>query len=134
VSQVETIQVDSRTYRELSLIAKTAGLTHSQAVAFLIEQFHRTSSSTDATQATPSGVPVHATYQGQRVEGVFNAETGGLTVTSAPLQGKWFRSPSGAAKAVVASLKPGVTPNRSGYDFWFVTSTGKTLASIRSGR
>jgi hypothetical protein len=131
---VEAIQVDSMTFRDLSLIAKAAGMTHSQAVAFLIEDFHRTSGSMDTTRATSSGVPVHATYQGQRVEGVFDPDTGGLTVTSAPLQGKWFRSPSGAAKAVVASLKPGVTPNRSGYDFWFVTSTGKTLASIRSRR
>jgi hypothetical protein len=131
---VETIQVDSRTFRELSLIAKTGGLTHGQAVAFLIEQFHRTSRSADATQAPPTGIPVYSTYQGQRVEGVFDATTGGLTVTSPPLPGKWFRSPSGAAKAVVANLKPGVTPNRSGYDFWFVTSTGKTLASVRSGR
>lgn len=132
--RMEAIQVDSMTFRDLSLIAKAAGLTHSQAVAFLIEQFRRTSGSMDPTQAPSRGVPVHATYQGQRIEGMFDAETGGLTVTSAPLQGKWFRSPSGAAKAVVASLKPGVTPNRSGYDFWFVTSTGKTLASIRSGR
>jgi hypothetical protein len=60
------------------------------------------------------------------------ARTGGLTVTSAPLSGTWFRSPSGAAKAVVAALKPGVTPNPSGYDFWFVAGTGKTLASIRT--
>jgi hypothetical protein len=131
---VEAIQVDSTTFRELSLIAKTGGLTLGQAVAFLIEQFHQTSTSADATQASPTGIPVYSTYQGQRVEGVFDAATGGLTVTSPPLPGKWFRSPSGAAKAVVASLKPGVTPNRSGYDFWFVASTGKTLASVRSGR
>ena len=130
---METVQVDSTTFRDLSLIARAAGLTHGQAVAFLIEEFHRTSGSTGPAHAA-SGVLVHATYQGQRVEGVFDPDTGGLTVTSAPLQGKWFRSPSGAAKAVVANLKPGVTPNRSGYDFWFVTSTGKTLNSIRSRR
>jgi hypothetical protein len=131
---VETIEVDSRTFRELSLIAKTGGLTHGQAVTFLIEEFHRTSTPPETGPSAPPGVAVYATYQGQRIEGVFDVATGGLTVSSAPLQGKWFRSPSGAAKAVVATLKPGVTPNRSGYDFWFVTSTGKTLASIRAGR
>jgi len=131
---VEIIEVDSRTFRELSLIAKAGGLTHGQAVTFLIEEFHRASGPVEAGQTARDGVPVHATYQGQRVEGMFDVATGGLTVKSAPLPGKWFRSPSGAAKAVVAALKPGVTPNRSGYDFWFVTSTGKTLASIRSGR
>ncbi|WP_329103976.1 hypothetical protein OG792_28350 [Micromonospora sp. NBC_01699] len=131
---MEVIEIDSRTFRELTLIAKAAGLTHGQAVAFLIEEFHRASSPAQVSQGVPDGIPVHATYQGQRVEGVFDTATGGLTVTSAPLPGKWFRSPSGAAKAVVAALKPDVTPNRSGYDFWFVNSTGKTLASIRSGR
>ena len=131
---MEIIEVDSRTLRELSLIAKTGGLTHGQAVTFLIEEFHRTSRPVGAGQTAPDGVPVYATYQGQRVEGMFDVATGGLTMNSAPLPGKWFRSPSGAAKAVVATLKPGVTPNRSGYDFWFVTSTGKTLASIRLGR
>ncbi|WP_433610529.1 hypothetical protein ACQP2P_41530 [Dactylosporangium sp. CA-139114] len=129
---MEKIEVDDGTYRDLSLIARTGGLTHGQAVAFLIEQFHQASRATDAGRTAPDGVPVYATYQGQRVEGVFDATTGGLTVTSTPLAGAWFRSPSGAAKAVVSALKPGVTPNRSGYDFWFVASTGKTLASIRT--
>jgi hypothetical protein len=131
---VETIELDSRTLRELSLIAKARGVTHGQAVAFLIEEFHRASSSGGAELKSPDGVAVYATYQGHRVEGLFDARTGGLTVTSEPLAGTWFRSPSGAAKAVVATLKPGVTPNRSGYDFWFVTDTGKTIASIRTGR
>lgn len=131
---METVEVDDATFRDLSLIARAAGLTHGQAVAFLVEQFHQASHPEESTPGTYDGVPVYATYQGHRVEGRFDTATGGLTVTSSPLAGTWFRSPSGAAKAVVAALKPGVTPNRSGYDFWFVTSTGKTLSSIRPGR
>ncbi len=131
---METIEIDDSTFRDLSLIAKTAGLTHGRAVAFLIQQFHQTSHRPGDARATSDGVPVYATYQGRRVEGLFDVTTSGLTVTSEPLPGTWFRSPSGAAKAVVAALKPGVTPNRSGYDFWFVASTGKTLSSIRAGR
>jgi hypothetical protein len=131
---VESIEVDSSTFRELSLIAKMGGLTPGQAVTFLIDEFHRASRPGAVGQKTHDGVAVYATYQGQRVEGTFDSATGGLTINSVPLAGTWFRSPSGAAKAVVAALKPGVTPNRSGYDFWFVVDTGKTLASIRPGR
>lgn len=131
---MENIEVDSSTFRDLSLIAGAAGISHGEAVAFLIERFHRSSSPTGVTRPAREAVPVFAIYQGCRVEGEFDPATAGLTVTSAPLPGTWFRSPSGAAKAVVAALKPGVTPNRSGYDFWFVSSTGKTLASIRTAR
>jgi hypothetical protein len=130
---VETIEVDDSTFRDLSLIAKAAALTHGQAVALLVEQFRQAARPAGEPQPVPDGIAVYATYQGQRVEGIFNVTTGGLTVTSEPLPGTWFRSPSGAAKAVVAALKPGVTPNRSGYDFWFVASTGKTLSSVRAG-
>ncbi|GGJ75139.1 hypothetical protein GCM10010123_01370 [Pilimelia anulata] len=131
---MDQIEVNDKVMRELTLIARAAGISHAEAIALLIEEFHRTSKPDAERQRTESGIPVHAVYQGQRVDGVFNATTGGLTVTSPPLAGSWFRSPSGAAKAVVAALKPGVTPNRSGYDFWFVDSTGKTLASVRKGR
>jgi hypothetical protein len=130
---METIELDSRTFRDLSLIAKARGLTPGQAVEFLIEEFSREASPRSVAGNEPEGVKVYATYQGHRVEGVFNPRTGGLTVTSEPLAATWHRSPSGAAKAVVATLNPGVTPNRSGYDFWFVAETGMTLASIRRG-
>ncbi|MFG1921741.1 hypothetical protein [Cryptosporangium sp. NPDC048952] len=121
--------------RDLTLIAKSRNESLGEAVAFLIEQFHRSATNGAQPSAPPTtGVAIYATYQGERVEGLFDPATAGLTVTSGALAGTWFGSPSGAAKAVVANLKPGVTPNRSGYDFWFVASTGKTLASIRNKR
>ena len=131
---MERVELDSGTFRDLTLIANAAGISRGEAVALLIDAFQRSSDAMAAGGSPRAGVAVHATYQGQRIEGEFDPGTASLTVTSAPLPGKWFRSPSGAAKAVVAAIKPGVTPNRSGYDFWFVTSSGKTLASIRSRR
>src|SRR4051794_18579080 len=88
-SRMEMIELDSRTLRELSLIAKAREVTHGQAVAFLIEEFHRASSSGGTEPRSPDGVAVYATYQGHRVEGLFDARTGGLTVTSEPLAGTW---------------------------------------------
>jgi hypothetical protein len=32
---------------------------------------------------------------------------------------------------VVSALNPSVAPNGSGWDFWIVTATGKTLRSVR---
>jgi hypothetical protein len=131
---VESIDIDTGTFRDLTLIANAAGITHGEAVALLVDRFRRSTTPAPAAGSSGTGVAVHATYQGQRIEGEFDPATASLTVTSAPLPGKWFRSPSGAAKAIVAAIKPGVTPNRSGYDFWFVTSTDRTLGSIRAGR
>ena len=131
---MESIDIDTGTLRDLTLIANAAGVTHGEAVALLIDRFWRSTNPAPAAVSSGTGVTVHATYQGRRIEGEFDPATASLTVTSAPLPGKWFRSPSGAAKAVVAAIKPGVTPNRSGYDFWFVTSTGRTLGSIRATR
>lgn len=126
-----SVEVDSATFRDLTLIASAAGITRGEAVALLVERFHEASAAPEQLPPARPTIPVHAIYHGRRVEGEFDSATAGLTVTSDPLAGKWFQTPSGAAKAVVAAIKPGVTPNRSGYDFWFVTSTGKTLASVR---
>ncbi|GIE33910.1 hypothetical protein Ait01nite_069550 [Actinoplanes italicus] len=131
---VVKIEIDNGTYRDLTLIASAVGMTPGEAVTLLVERFRSSAVAPKPVLAQPEAVPIHAVYQGQRVTAEFDPETSSLTITSGPLSGKWFRSPSGAAKAVVEVLNPGVSPNRSGFDFWFVTETGKTLQSIRSRR
>ncbi|MFF5084216.1 hypothetical protein ACFY36_44825 [Actinoplanes sp. NPDC000266] len=131
---MESISVDDGTYRDLTLIARAAGITHGEAVTLLVDHFQRSAGPERTPRPPGAVVAVHATYQGHRIDGEFDPATASLTVISDPTPGKWYRSPSGAAKAVVSAIKPGVTPNRSGYDFWFVSSTGKTLASIRNKR
>jgi predicted ATPase len=83
------------------------------------------------TDQLSSTVLVHVEYQGQRVEALFAPETGTVRILSAPLEGRSFSSPSGAAIAVVRELNPDVSPNRNGWEFWTVSATGETLSSIR---
>jgi hypothetical protein len=70
-------------------------------------------------------------YAGTRVEGIYHRPTRGLTVITAPTAGRTFNSPSGARRAVVSALNPTIAPNGSGWDFWIITATGRTLNSIR---
>ena len=122
--------------RDLLLVAHARGEPPGETVGFLLEYFRQGAAGAAATtvHTAPQGVAVHAIYQGQRVEGSYDPMSNSLTVTSGTLAGQPFNTPSGAANAVVASIKPGVTPNRSGFDFWFVTSTGRTLRSVRNAR
>ena len=128
-----TIDLTPQTHRDLHLISHARNEAPGQTVSFLIECFHQAATGQgSATAPTESrGVQVHVIYQGNRVEGVYDPLSNTLTVTSGALASQTFNTPSGAAKAIVASIKPGVTPNRSGFDFWFVTSTGETLRSVR---
>lgn len=76
-------------------------------------------------------VPVHALYEGVRTEGVFHRVTGQLHITSGVLAGKIYRTPSGAAAAVVRTLNRDVHPNRNGWTFWIATGTGLMLQALR---
>jgi hypothetical protein len=81
--------------------------------------------------STGERVEVYAEYQGQRVEALFDPATESITMSWAPLNGQVFGSPSGAAIAVVSELNPDVSPNRNGWTFWTVVSSGAPLGSIR---
>ena len=77
------------------------------------------------------GVSVHAIYNGTRIDGRYHPATGKLEITSGVLARQVFKTPSGAAIAVVRAHNPGVKPNRNGWTFWVVTETGKLLQSLR---
>lgn len=80
---------------------------------------------------TPDTVAIHVRYGGQRTDAVFDPATDEVTVTSGPLSGRTFSSPSGAAVAVVHEINPRVTPARNGWTFWVVDNTGKLLGTQR---
>ncbi|WP_370946690.1 hypothetical protein AB5J62_03760 [Amycolatopsis sp. cg5] len=78
-----------------------------------------------------SEVPVHAQYEGTRIEGLFNTQSQSLTITNGELSGRQFKSPSGAAMAMVRHLKPSVHNNRNGWTFWTITANGHPLQTLR---
>lgn len=57
---------------------------------------------------------VYADYDGHRTHASYDPDTTRIDVTFGPLAGRSFKTPTGAARAVVAHYKPGISPNRNG--------------------
>ncbi|MFE7535297.1 DUF262 domain-containing protein [Streptomyces rhizosphaericola] len=79
---------------------------------------------------TEQGVELHAVYEGRRITAYYDPPSRTVTIPSGPGRGV-YESPSGAAVAMVRALNPQVNPNRNGWSFWTVTTTGALLQSIR---
>jgi len=130
-----TIEVDDHTYRSLELAARMSNSTAGEVVARLVDQASMPESIAKDTSDASSGLKVYADYGGHRTHGTYDWVTTRIDITSGPLAGRSFKSPTGAARAVVAHFKPEVSPNRNGWSFWNVDDgSGKFLQSIRRGR
>jgi hypothetical protein len=78
-----------------------------------------------------SRVAIHGDYEGRRTKAWFSPSTQRVEIAEGPLAGASYKSPSGAARAVVAHGNPEVNPSRNGWAFWTVTATGAPLQSLR---
>lgn len=127
-----SISVTDPVAEKVWLLASAWETTEDQVIFRLLEEFLA-----HGHVPRPSGsrerVAVHVVYNGNRIEGEFEPHTGRLIITTGSLAGRAFRSPSGAAIAVVQNLNPTVSPNRNGWSFWIVTDTGEFLRSVRGG-
>ncbi|HEY0636431.1 MAG TPA: hypothetical protein VGD67_02185 [Pseudonocardiaceae bacterium] len=126
------LQVSEAVHADLRLLAKAMGTDEDGVIRRLIEYFR----SPAAEKSGDRGMPpperrIHALYEGHRVEAAYHPPTQQVRILDGPLAGRTFRSPSGAAIAVVSHLKPDVHPNRNGWTFWTLTDSGHLLQSIR---
>jgi hypothetical protein len=128
-----TISLTAGTAERLRLLSRAWSVTEDDAVSRLLDEFTG-GQDEPTTKALNRAVSVHAIYEGERILGRFQPESGKVEIDSAPCAGRSFRTPSGAAIAVVQAMNPRVNPNRNGWSFWIVTDTGKTLQSLRSKR
>lgn len=76
-------------------------------------------------------VPIEVDYDGFRTRALFNRSDQSVEIIDGPLEGQRFKSPSGAAVAVVRHFRPEVDANRNGWVFCTVGATGELLRSIR---
>ncbi|WP_217206571.1 hypothetical protein [Streptomyces sp. AC550_RSS872] len=125
-----SISVDDATFAKVALLARAWDVTPGEAVRRLVEHFQQPAPATRPTASTDERVAVHALYGGVRVEGEYDPVTQSLTVTEGPALGH-YRTPSGAASAVLQAVKPHVKPNRNGWSFWTITETGRLLQTLR---
>ncbi|MDX3849148.1 hypothetical protein [Streptomyces sp. AK02-01A] len=125
------ILVDDTTHAQITLLARAWNVTPGEAVRRLVEHFQQPSSVIQPSDV-PAGryVAVHAIYDGVRVPGLFDPTTQALTITEGPASGS-YRTPSGAAGAVLQALNPHVKPNRNGWGFWTIDSSGELLQTLR---
>ncbi|MGP8296389.1 hypothetical protein ACTPOK_00055 [Streptomyces inhibens] len=79
---------------------------------------------------SPTLAPVHVFYAGQKISGMYDRENRSLTIADGPAAGT-YKTPSGAASAVLHALRPDVRPNRNGWSFWTVDETGEILQTLR---
>ncbi|WP_055483191.1 hypothetical protein [Sphaerimonospora mesophila] len=130
----ETVEVDEQTYRSLEFAARMSGCTAGEVVARLVAAASMPPPAKEESEQreAASDVAVYADYEGHRTQGKYDQRTTRIDITSGPLAGRSFKTPTGAARAVVAHYKPGVSPNRNGWSFWMLDDgSGRFLQSIR---
>ncbi len=122
------ISVSPNTYSQIVLLSSAWSIPEDQVVARLLEAFQdgRRSGQTK----NPDELSVSASYGGADVKGIFHFTSGRLDIVEGPAAGRKFRTPSGAACAVVQVINPRINPNRNGWTFWR-DEEGKTLLAHR---
>lgn len=129
-----TIDLDQSVYDAIDLAARITGMSHRQVVARLVQQ----SKAAPFPTVTPPGandqaIEIYVDYEGHRTTALFHQLTSRVDVVDGPLAGQSFKSPSSAARNVIAHYKPEVSPQRNGWTFWILgDGSGRFLQSIRS--
>lgn len=124
------IDVDQPTYDAIRIAANAAGVPMGVIVARALAAFAR---ETPPGTADPwTEVRIYAEYLGQRVEGRFLPATRRVVLTSGPLAGRDFPSPSAAAAAVIRETNPARDARTNGWRFFHVASSGQHLDVLRS--
>lgn len=129
-----TVDLHQRDYRRLALLGRAWNLDVSGAVTRLLDEFEAGAPSAGTPPTFDDQVSVHAVYADQRVDGLFDRRTKRLRITSGPLADRTYRTPSGAAVAVVGLHNRSVNPNRNGWSFWLINETGELLQTLRGPR
>ena len=133
-----TIEVDEYTKRTVSFAARMANLTEGGIIRQLI------AASTLPEEGNPEpadrGVAVYADYEGHRVHARY-FKPARVEILDGPLAGQSFKSPTGAARAVIRHYNPSVNDNRNGWTFWQIDESGARISlqsirpqALRSGR
>lgn len=131
-SLVPAIGVHDDVFEKLRLLARAWDISEPEVVARLLVEFQRSGRARPTHQGeSAAGIEIHAIYEGVRIGALFDPVTTSVTITSGPCTGQTFKSPSGAAVALVGALNPAVKPNRSGWSFWWISETGEMLQVLR---
>ncbi|MEV7568634.1 hypothetical protein [Streptomyces tanashiensis] len=122
---------------KVTLLKRAWGVDEAGVVHRLLEFFESGAGgpavSPPAAAVAAGTVGVHARYDGHRIAAEFDPASQSVTILSGPAEGR-YKSPSGAATAVLQAYNPGVAPHRNGWSFWVVDSSGARLQSLRGSQ
>lgn len=108
---IATIEIYDHTKRTIAFAAQMANVSEAEIIERLVL------ASSIAGPPKSDGLPVYADYGGHRTRGRYFAP-GRVEIIDGPLAGKSYKSPTGAARAVVRQYSPEVNDNRNGWMFW----------------
>lgn len=129
---MQTIELDEQTAALVRFAARMAGLTDSEVVARAVRSYAGQPAELPPRRDPWQPIALYGEYEGTRVEATYVPATRRVTVTSEPIAGEEFRSPSGAARAVIAALNPARTASQSnGWRFWHIAETHQRLEVLR---
>lgn len=126
-----TIEVDEYTKFTVSFAARVANLSESAIIRRLVEASALTDDK--RPQPTDQGVTVYADYEGHRIRARYT-EPARVEIIDGPLAGQSFKTPTGAARAVVRHYNPTINDNRNGWTFWQIDSESNVRAPLQSIR
>ncbi|WP_191301436.1 hypothetical protein [Lentzea cavernae] len=127
---MKTIDVGDSVHERVALLARVWDVSPSDVIRRLLDEFVRSGGQASREHGDDE-VPIHAMYEGQRIDAVYHTRTKRVDSGTGVLAGRSFKSPSDAAMAIVQALNPKVHPNRNGWTFWNITESDKTLATIK---
>ena len=125
-----TIDVDDATKQAVSFAARMANVSEGEIIRRLVGGGSPPGASPEPAN---QGVAIYADYEGHRVRARY-FEPARVEISDGPLAGKSFKTPTGAARAVVRQYNPSVNDNRNGWSFWQIdngTGARVWLQSIR---
>jgi hypothetical protein len=125
-----TIEVDDGSKQAVSFAARMANVTEAEIVRRLIAASSLTGKDPDPGQ---EGVAIYADYEGHRTRALYFAP-GRVEIVDGPLNGKSFKTPTGAARAVVRHYNPSVNDNRNGWGFWQIDNGGGSRVWLQAIR
>jgi hypothetical protein len=124
-----SIEVDDESWRAISFAARVAGITEREVVRRMIA-----ANAADVTRDPPDGtVPIYADYEGRRTHATYQSP-GRVQISDGPLKGMSFKSPTGAARAIIRQYNPGVNDSRNGWTFFYIDNGDDSRISLQSIR
>ncbi|MBS2963956.1 hypothetical protein KGA66_12945 [Actinocrinis puniceicyclus] len=126
-----SVDVADDVYSKVRLLGQAWGVDDNEVIRRLLESFQKPATVEGSTDRPETEVPVHVIFEKVRTEAVYDQVARSITISSGPLAGQAFSTPSGAAAAVIKQYRPDVSPSRNGWSFWTITADGNLLQSIR---